>query len=139
MSPLSNIYTYLYSSRIKEGYPPSTDPGTGTMVLVCCLTMILFSIGLLVFLIVPELLDVNQKWIKSGKQIGQLLGILMIVILYPIVRNTIGKKSNYEKIISQFNSLSTEDQEAEAKKGKVFMILSLSSIAIPMLLGLLID
>jgi uncharacterized protein YacL len=135
MNPLSHIYTYLYSSKIKEGYPPSTDPSSGNIVVVACLTMLFLSIGLLVFLILPELFNFSSKSITSGKTIGQLLGVFMIVILYPTVSYTVGSRSNYQTIISRFNDLPIAEQEAEVKKGKVVIILTLSSIAIPMFLG----
>ena len=143
MSILRSVFAYLQYARLKEGHPSSTSPTSGNIVLAVCLTMLVCSITITLYLLLPAFADSIDDLLKdlfgrsSGKTIGRLIGIFLIILIYPIIKFTIGTKEKFDQTMTDFESMSDEDKEKTAKKGKLFFILSISSIAIPLLIGAL--
>ena len=141
MNLLKSVFVYLHEARLKEGYATGSSPTTGNIVLACSLTMLIVSGVLSAALIFPDVADWFDDMFKdifgrsSGKTIGRLIGIALILLIYPILKFTVGTEESFNNAINQYEAMSDEDKDKTAKKGKWFFLLSVSSIAIPFILG----
>jgi len=64
-----------------------------------------------------------------GKDIGRLLGAVVGVIIFILLKVTIGQKTWYDKTIEEFNNYSEEEQKRISRKGiRYFFIASLPVI-----------
>ncbi|MEM7106380.1 MAG: hypothetical protein AAF502_24850 [Bacteroidota bacterium] len=141
MNLLKSVYVYLHDARLKEGYTSGSSPTTGNIVLACSLTMLIVSIALSTALLFPDVADWFDDTLKdifgrsSGKTIGRLIGIALILLIYPILKFTVGTDESFYNAISEYEGMSDEDKEKTAKRGKWFFLTSICTIAIPFILG----
>lgn len=127
MNILQLIYCYAYQSA--EDQNSNTDPRkTGTIMASVLLLMWLLSTA---FLLLPlglgELLMDGLQSImgrSTGKTIGQVLALLLFLLLYPIIKYTIGSESSYLKIIEEYLSIDKEVRGETAAKGLSALIIS---------------
>jgi len=64
----------------------------------------------------------NTFSIGSDRLNGKILGIVFLILIYVLVRFTIGTKKKYEKNIAAFNQLSEGEQSKRAKVGNYIFI-----------------
>ncbi|MES1219315.1 MAG: hypothetical protein ABUT20_27675 [Bacteroidota bacterium] len=53
----------------------------------------------------------------QGKAIGRLLAVVIGVVVFILLKQTIGKKIWYDATIEKFNSMSQEEQDSTRRKG----------------------
>lgn len=72
---------------------------------------------------------------SSGRLVGRTIAILGLVVIFPIVKFTIGKKENFDKTIALFEALPEAEQEAISKRGLIYFF---GSIIGAVVIGLLL-
>ncbi len=72
-----------------------------------------------------------------GKDTGRLIGAVLGVIIFVLLKLTIGKKSWYDKTIEKFNGISEEEQKRTAQKGLRYFNIAFIPILLFMLTALL--
>lgn len=60
--------------------------------------------------------------IGSGRLSGKILGLVSLLLIYILVRLTVGTRKKYEKNIAAFNELSPKKQAKQAKVGNYIFI-----------------
>lgn len=137
MNLFESIYCLMYHDRLKEGYKPSGSPLTSNIVLSLCFVMIIVTLLLLMAFFVPDALEDLFGGGRSGRTIGRLMAIGLLIVIFPIIYYTIGTDKNYDSIINRFTNLSQVEQQEVVTKGRRFFIGSMAVIAIPMALHLI--
>ena len=104
------------------------------------LNTLLLSTALITLLIITAFVFYDQlspgflnKYLNGlgmrGKDIGRLLGAIVGVIIFFLLKLAIGKKSWYDKTIEEFNNYSVEEQKRISRRGiRFFLIASLPVI-----------
>ncbi len=143
MNIFESVYCYFYQARIDEGHLPSTSPANGNIILSLSIAMILLTIVLLLAFISPDLGANMEDFFQdtfgrsSGKTIAKIIMIPLIALLFLIIKFTIGTQSNFDKMISRYRALGETDQKLVANNGKIFFIVSMASVVLPILLHLI--
>lgn len=144
MNLLESIYCYLHSEKLKENQPLSHDTTTGNILVTLSIIMLIFGSFFLVITISPSASDAMEDFLKSifgrnaGRLIGQFLIFILLIIIYPIVIKTIGTQENFERIAVDFLKMSEIEKERVAKKGKIFFLVCLFTMVIPIFLKAII-
>ena len=140
MNLLESVYCYLQYEKIKEGQPVSYDVKSGNIVVSLCIVMLIFGGFFLLFTVSPNTADAVEDFFKdvfgrtTGKAIGQLLLLFLLVIVYPIITRTIGTQDNFERITAELLKMTKVEQEKISKKGSTFFIFSIIFMIIPIFL-----
>ena len=128
-------YAYIHSEKTNEGDPRSS----GTIMVSVMLLMWVLSIFFLTipFSLGEVLIDLLQDLFgyRSGKTIGQVLGLSIFVIIYPIVRFTMGSKSKYANMESEFTNMDKENCEELGGAGLSALIITIVVFVLSVLIG----
>ncbi len=140
MNLLQSLYCNQYLDLKKQGKEYAANKNGNIIVTVALLCNVLTMFFLLAFLS-NVFADVMGDTVRnffggsSGKTIGRLIAIILMLIIYPVVTNTVGKKENYDSTIAEFEVLPAEEQKAVAKRGLIYFF---GSIGAAIVIGLLL-
>lgn len=140
MTLLQSLYCNQYLELKQQGKESSAHKNGNVIA-----TVTLFCNVITVLLLLSVLSDVFADYMgdsirsvfggSSGRMIGRLIAIIGLVLIFPIVNYTVGKKENYDKTIAAFEALPAEEQKAVSKRGLVYFF---GSIGAAILSGLLL-
>ncbi len=120
MNYIQSLYCFLIQGRLKENQSVSDSPVTGNIVLSVSIILILTGVLFVLMAIVPDFRDYMEDIFdgRSGRTIGRLLVIGLLVLIYPIIHFTVGSQKNYMGIKKEFFDSPEEQREVYASKGK---------------------
>jgi len=72
----------------------------------------------------------------AGRALGKILVVLMMVLVYPVLKYTVGKQENFIRLKNEYLNFSPEEQALAAKKGARFFYLCLASLILPLILNM---
>ena len=58
---------------------------------------------------------------RSGKGLSELMALPLLALIYFIVKKTIGTKTRFDRIISEFDSMDETSKKTIFKRGSVFV------------------
>lgn len=135
------IFAFLHHGRQKENKPLAKIPRTANVVLTVCFVMLIMSVFFTLILISPSLGNGIEDFLEdvfgrtSGRAIGKILAILIMALVYPVIKYTIGTQENFNRLKNIYLGLLPEEQALAAKKGARFFYLCLASLAVPFVLS----
>ncbi len=126
MKFLRNIYFSQYYELKKKGKEEKAFLNGNVLVatLFAFVAACLFFIEMIFFPKSHALGDLLVEFIPSasGKFNGQILGAILLSVLFIIVRFTIGTRKNFEKNIAYFNQLTLPKQRKLVRKGNALFM-----------------
>lgn len=129
MNLLKAIYWNQYY-ELKQKGKAHVARKQGTLLVTIAIVLFIFSIFFLLMVFVPDFEKDSNRFLRksfgrnSGRAIGKIGAILLILVIYPIINFTIGSsKVYYDSIVKSSLLLSADEQKAMSKKGlKSFLL-----------------
>ncbi len=141
-----NVFKAVYCNQYYELKPKGKEDSArsnGTRLLIVSTALNIILIVVLAMVISEDFLDAFTDLIEDifgrrrGRSIGRLVAIVPFIIVLPIVRYTLGTESSYNSTISEFESLSDQDQLVVSKKGLRYFIGSLIGFGVAFAMALI--
>jgi len=127
MSPFKAIYWNQYF-ELKKKQKESAARANGTGIVTMTIVMFLFAIFMLLMTFYPDFERDTSRFVSksfgrnSGKMIGQMGIILLILIIYPLIKYTIGTRNYFFRTVVKYSILSQDEQKQISKKGMKYFI-----------------
>ncbi len=137
-----NVFKALYCNQYYELEPKGKADMAkkiGTILLTIALVILLLALFFLLIAFFPDVERDLDKCFKrtfgnsNGKFIGRFVGLLLFAGVYPLIRYTIGKESNYQNIITEFNTKSKTEKANISRKGLWFFISAIVFLVISLI------
>lgn len=120
--PLKAIYCNQYFSLKPRG-KVGLAREYGTALSTVAVMLVLFALYMTTISLFPGVEKTAHELIKdifgfkTGQSAGQILGLFLVFVSWPIVRFTVGTAESYQNTIEQFLKLSAEEQQKVSKYG----------------------
>lgn len=121
MTLLEAIYGSQYQEISQRGGDGSKGRFNGNLLISVILLLLLLTV-LFVLMLIPGMNESITQSMRvfsgsgSGKNMGKLLAIPVLILLVALANFTIGTKNNYNTIIERFNSYPEEVRKKANKK-----------------------
>jgi hypothetical protein len=141
-----NVFKALYCNQYYELKPKGKGDAAklnGSRLLAVCLAIDLILLVVILMVLSGDFADAFGDLIKdifgrrTGRTVGKVLALIPFLIFLPLIQYTLGTDASYNKTISEFESLSPEEQKRVSKKGLVFSIISFANLFVAVALGLI--
>jgi len=121
MTYLEALYGSQYYEIAKKGKDGSAGRLNGNLFLTAFIIISMFLVIALLVSFTDFSNDINRLFHKlfgysSGKVIGRLLAIPLMLVIYFVISKTVGSKANYEKIVQSFLTYSDEEKQKATMK-----------------------
>lgn len=142
MNLLKAIYCNQYYELKPKGKAHAARTN-GTGLVTVGLVLLVFALTTLLIIAFPDLGEylenLLKEWfgVRSGRTIGRAAALIPFLIIYPLVKNTLGTTASYQATITQFESYSETRKKEISRLGMSFFFFCLISVAIPLLYFLL--
>lgn len=143
-----NLLQALYCNQYHELKPKGkayAGRANGTGLVTVALLLNTFELLFLIAIIYPPFADGVGDLIidifgrRNGRGVGKILALIPFLIIFPIVKYTLGRDDNYNRLIERFEALRPEEQERVSKKGLYYFFVSLGLLVIPLLYVFIAD
>lgn len=141
MTLLQSLYCNQYLDLKKQGKEYAANKNgnvTATVSLFCNVITVLFLLSVLSNVFADYMGDAIKNIFQSssGRMTGRIIALIGLVLIFPIVKFTIGKKENFDKTIATFETLNEAEQNAISKRGLLYFF---GSIGAAVISGLLLE
>lgn len=140
-----NLFKALYCNQYYELEPKGKGEEAnmyGTRLLTIALVFNVISCFILLMLLSPDFLDWWDDLLKDlfgrrqSRVVGKLVALVPFVVVYPMVRFSLGTEANYSRLIERFKSLPAEDQKRISRKGLYYFLASTGLVIVCFILTL---
>ena len=142
-----NLFKAIYCNQYFELKPKGKENSAkknGTVLSAIALLLYFFSVFFILLLLFPDLGREIEGVFKDvfGRRAGRMaakisVGVIM-VLCFLIVKFTLDKDSVYNKTITEFESMSCEQQANISKQGLIFFVTSIVLIIVSLIIFLTI-
>ncbi|MFT5619002.1 MAG: hypothetical protein ACI85I_002239 [Arenicella sp.] len=119
--------------------PEATPRAIGTILASVMIVMWLFSLAFLTFPfgLGEGIIDGLQSVFgySTGKTIGRVSATVLFIIIYPLVKYTIGSQKSYNTIIESYLKTPQENRGEIAGKGLSYLIISIIVFVVAIIIG----
>ncbi len=137
MNILESIYCYLHEENISNGASINYIPTNGNMIISLSISMLLLGFPFWILLIYPSFIDslksiTNSLFNQNDNLFIILLSLSLLLLIYPIIKRTIGTRKNYESVLEFYMNSPKIEQQKIAKKGRDFFAFSCLFFGLPL-------
>jgi hypothetical protein len=125
MTFLETLYGSQYYEIHQKGRDGNKGRLNGNLFLSALIILFLFAVLMIAISFVPGFEESLTRFIRNifgystGKSIGKLLAIPLMITIYFILSKTIGREKNFKKYVEAFMQYSYEDKK---KANKILLI-----------------
>ena len=142
-----NLFKAIYCNQYFELKPKGKENSAkknGTVLSAIALLLYFFSVFFILLLLFPDLgreiegvfKDVFGR--RAGRMAAKISVAVIMVLCFLIVKFTLDKDSVYNKTITEFESMSCEQQANISKQGLIFFVTSIVLIIVSLIIFLTI-
>ncbi|MCE7996724.1 MAG: hypothetical protein HEP71_32490 [Roseivirga sp.] len=138
-----NVFKALYCNQYYELKPKGKEAAArtnGTRLLAVGIALNIITVVIFMMVFSEDFTDAFGDLItdifgrRSGRSVGKVVALIPFLISLPLIRYTLGKESNYNALIAEFESLSAEEQKKVSNKGLYYFIISMGAICLGVVL-----
>ena len=139
MNLLQSLYCNQYLELKQQGKESAANKN-GNVIATVCLFCNVITVLLLLSVLSNVFADYMGDTIRnvfhgsSGRMTGRLIAIIGLVLIFPIVKFTVGRKENFDKTIATFEALPEAEQKAVSKRGLIYFFGSIGAAIVSGLL-----
>ena len=141
-----NVFKALYCNQYFELAPKGKADQAkfyGTRLLTVAVVINVITLAVLLMIASADFLDWWDDLLKDifgrrrARQVGMIVALIPFLVVYPIVRFTLGREESYEATIQKFEEQSGADRKRISKKGLIYFLISIGAGLASFVLALL--
>lgn len=132
MFPIDWFYCNQYQELLNTGRDGKKALKNGLILSSVCFTLNVVTAGYILFK-TGNLLFSGFQGIDEyidGKALGEVIGLILVAAFYFLLKYTKGSKACFDKVISDYKTLSEADQKAISKKAYIYMFGSIIAMLV---------
>lgn len=117
------FYCNQYQELVNTGRDGKKALKNGLILTSVCFTLNVITAGYILFktgnLLFSGFEDIEEY--TTGKVLGEVIGLILVIAFYFVLKYTKGSEDYFDKVISNYKTLSEADQKAISKKAYIYM------------------